>query len=201
MNKKAELGISTLILLAAMILVSAVLFYVLTSSVNDVTQDAKKVGTEVRKNIGTAMYVIQLYAEDGSSDNDVDYFYMEVKPPYASDEIKLNDTLLMFAIPNISREYEYDSTINCSLKDASNSSSIYNSTNDNNFGIAYVNGAATYSDTIVEGELVRLCWKSPGSVEKDKKIIATFFSKVGYTARIETTYTDLITEKTTYFFP
>jgi len=197
MDKKAELGISVLILTAAMILVSAVLFYVLTSSVNDVTQDAKKVGDDVRRNVGTAMNVVQLYAEDGSSDNDVDYFYMEVKPPYASDEIKLNDTLLTMALPNDSREYTYHDGIDCD-------SALINTILDGNstrFGVTYVSGSATYSDTIVEGELVRICWKAPTSVEKDDKVIVNFFSKVGYTARIETMYTDLITEKTVYFFP
>jgi len=200
-NRKAELGIATLILLSAITLVSAVIFVAFTTTAEQVNQEARSAGMTIRENIGSAMNVIDVYAEDGSTSNSVDYFYMSIKPPYASDEIKLNDTLLIFGLDNISEEYQYDNTINCSIKTSGNSSSIYNSTNNGHFGVAYPNGDYTYENTIVAGEVVRLCWKSPRSIEKGDKILINFFGIRGYNARIVTSYKDLITEKTIYLFP
>ena len=200
-TKKAELGISTLILTAAIILVSAVIFMAFTGTANFVNSEARTAGMAARENIGSAMNVVSLYAEDGSTGNAVDYFYYEIKPPYASDEIKLNGTLLMVAMNNISREYTYDNTINCTIKNVSNENSTYNDSNDNHFGVEYVDGSSTYTDTIVAGELIRLCFKAPRTVQKDDKLIINYMSQRGYGARIQTTYTKLIRQKTIFLVP
>ena len=199
--KKAELGISTLILLTAMILVAAIVFMVFFDVVGAVESETRSVGMSMRENIGSGIHLIKLYAEDGSDSNNVDYMYMEIKLPYASDQIKTNDTLIIVGLDNTSKEYTYDQGVNCTIKDATNSSSIYNTTNANYFGVEYPKGSPTFTDTVVAGEIVRLCFKLPQSIEKDDLAIISVMTKNGYGLRYKAMSRKLMSDKTVYFYP
>ncbi|RJQ17059.1 hypothetical protein C4573_03305 [Candidatus Woesearchaeota archaeon] len=200
MTKKGEMGISTLILTTSMIIVSAVVFMVFFDVVRSVESETHSAGMVIKKNIGTGIHVIKIYGEDGSTNNDVDYLYEEIKLPYGSDEIKINDTLVIVSLSNDSREYTYNNNINCSINDAS-AGSIYNTTYANNYGAQHLRGAATYTDTIVAGEVVRICFKLPRAIEKEDRVLVSVIAKEGFSARTEINYRKLITDKTIYFFP
>jgi archaellin len=200
MERKGELGISTLILAVAMILVAAILFAVFTQSAFQVGQEAKSVGMVAKSNVGTAIQVQKLYAEDGT-DGSVDYFYEELKLPAGSDEMRLNDTLLTMSLANDSQTYSYDSTDNCSDTSGGPTSFINRTVFADKFGVVYVRGSSTYSDAVVAGEFFRICFIAPHAVSKDERIYTDFFSKFGFRARVDVTYAKKMADKYVYLFP
>ena len=202
MKKKAEVGFASLIILTAIIIVAAVVFVAVWNLAPITIQEAREVAKETSKNVGTASAIHKIFAEDGTTSHSVDYFYAEIKPPYGSEEYKFSESLLVFALQNISNEYLYDYTINCSSKDAADANSIYNDSNADSFGVQYVAGTYTYNDTIIGGELVRLCWKSPESVVESQFVDVRFYNKNALSARLKVAYKGLISfDKTIYYFP
>ena len=199
-DKKGGLSISTLVIISAVVIVAALAFYLITTVVSEVTYDARAVSDMAQKNVGTAFNVVQLYGEDGTAGS-VNYFYMDVKPPYGSEEITIAETMLIMNLDNDSTQYTYDNTIDCFAKNTTFSNSTYNDSNSENFGIFYLKGSSTYNGTIVGGETVRLCWKSPAIVETDDEISVQFFSVVGYGAKVTTSYSGLMSDTIIYFYP
>ncbi|RJQ17090.1 hypothetical protein C4573_03480 [Candidatus Woesearchaeota archaeon] len=201
MGKKAELGISTLILVTATILVAALIFVVFFDVVGSVQQETRAVGMSIRQNVGTGITVIQFYGEDATTNNNIEYLYEEIKMPYGSDEMKFNETLVVLSLNNESRELTYNTNIDCTVKNTSDTLSIYNDTNDAYFGVYWMDGSAEFTDALTAGEAARLCFRSLSGIEKDDRIIVTVLTKNGFSSRIDVTPTKLMTDKTIYLYP
>ena len=118
MNKKGDMGIGTLILFIAFILVAAVAAGVLISTTAALQSKALSTGKATTAEVGTSMTAVEIYAEDatayinGTSSNDkqVDYFYYTVKLASGSDPVRFTDLLLTFNTKNQSSEYTYATT-------------------------------------------------------------------------------------------
>ena len=90
MNKKAEMGMGTLIIFIAMVLVAAVAAAVLISTTGSLQNKALATGKDTQKEIGTSLNVLQLYAEDGS-DQDIEEFTEVVKLNAGSEAIRCSE--------------------------------------------------------------------------------------------------------------
>jgi archaellin len=185
-----------------MILVSAIVFMVFIETTQSVRDETLAIGETTRQNIGSGLHIQKIYAQDGSANDDLDFFFLELKVPYASEEIKLTTSLVTMALPNTSREYTYNSSINCSLPVSNNSSeSVANSTHTNHFGASWIQGSATYADTVSPGEYVRLCFKSPRGIVREETIGFRVLAKFGLQGEVTITAPSRIYEKNTYLFP
>jgi flagellin FlaB len=67
MNRKAEMGIGTLIIFIAMILVAAIAAGVLIQTATSLQNKALLAGTRTKGQVSTAIQFLLVYAEDGSS--------------------------------------------------------------------------------------------------------------------------------------
>ena len=78
-NKKAEMGMGTLILFIAMILVAAVAAGVLISTTGSLQNKALATGKATTAQVGTAMEAVEVFAEDASSSNNLEDFYETIR--------------------------------------------------------------------------------------------------------------------------
>ena len=70
-GKKADIGIGTLILFIATLLVAAVAAGVLIQTAGSMQESATKTGSQVKSEIATSVKVVEVFAEDGS-DGEID---------------------------------------------------------------------------------------------------------------------------------
>ena len=92
-TKKAEMGIGTLIIFIALLLVAAVAAGVLIQTSGSLQERALTTGDQAKSNIATNVRVIEVSATDGSN-SDVEHFEQIVKLSPGSDPIKLSQALI-----------------------------------------------------------------------------------------------------------
>ena len=197
-NRKAEMGIGTLILFIAFILVAAVAASVLVSTTGALQSKALVTGKATQAEVGTSMTAIEVYSEDATSDYQVDYFYETIKLSSGSDPIRFSDILLTMNTNNASGEYSYQSNHtldNCSDGDGSTLGLT-------TYGIEYSLTSDDYTDGyIFPGDVVKLCWKSPRGINEAEAIKISLVPKVGATLAVETDMPALMKDTRAYVFP
>ncbi|MFW5990783.1 MAG: archaellin/type IV pilin N-terminal domain-containing protein [Candidatus Nanoarchaeia archaeon] len=95
MYKKAEMGVGTLIVFIAMLLVAAVAAGVLIQTVSSLQETSLSTGEEAESQISTNAEVIEVSATDGRNGNLTD-FYQRLKLSPGSDPIKLDEVIFTF---------------------------------------------------------------------------------------------------------
>ncbi len=94
-GKKAEMGVGTLIVFIAMLLVAAVAAGVLISTANSLQERALATGQQAEGQIATHAIVVEVSANNGQN-GDVENFASIMKLAAGSDPIKLDDVLFTF---------------------------------------------------------------------------------------------------------
>ncbi|MFW6230818.1 MAG: archaellin/type IV pilin N-terminal domain-containing protein [Nanoarchaeota archaeon] len=207
MSKKADMGIGTLIIFIAMILVAAIAAGVLIQTATSLQNKALLTGERTKGQVATGMQTLLLYATNGS-DGNVEDFRQKVKLSPGSDPVTLNDVLLGFDTESINGDFTYGGT-NCSSYgecDGSWNDSMgycYDSTNSNGtFTVQYlVEGPNHQEGYIVRGDIVQLCYPAPGSVGEDTNVLINFNPKRGTPMVIETATPNIMTAERVYIFP
>lgn len=195
MKKKGEMGIGTLILFIAFILVAAVAAAVLISTTQSLQSKALSTGKATQAEIGTSMSVVEIYAEDGSSNQGVDYFYETIKLSAGSDPLRFQDLLLVFNTKDSSQEYTYNvSTGGCPVTAEMDA-------NTDKFYISYSIQAGSLSGYLSTGDVVKMCYKSPRQINESEDIKISVIPKVGASLTTDVTTPGLMTDKRIYIFP
>jgi archaeal flagellin FlaB len=190
-SKKAEMGMGTLIIFIAMILVAAVAAAVLITTTGSLQNKALDTGRSTTQEVGTSLQIIEIYAEDGS-DTTVEEFTVTLKLSAGSDPIRFSDLLMTLALSNVSADLQYDAAVNCSDD---------TSTDDETYGINYaITGPDNQEGYLTRGDVVRLCFESPREVGESELIRLSIIPKVGTPVLVQTTTPDLIlrTRETLY---
>jgi len=136
LNKKGDMGIGTLILFIAFILVAAVAAGVLISTTAALQSKALSTGKATTAEVGTSMTAIEVYAEDATAyingtsynDKEIDYFYYTIKLASGSDPVRFEDLLLTFNTDNQSSEYTYATQISYNAYHNATDTTQYNTT-------------------------------------------------------------------------
>lgn len=128
-SKKAEMGVGTLIIFIAFILVAAIAGGVLIQTAISLQQRALTVGDEAERNIATHVDVIMIEGEDGT-DGYLNNFTIQVRLSAGSDPIKLSDSVIAVTTKTKSASLEYRGT---------NNALIQNNSGFNTFSIEEVN--------------------------------------------------------------
>ena len=191
--KKAEMGMGTLIIFIAMILVAAVAASVLISTTSTLQNKALTTGKETTNEVGTSLSAIEVYAEDGRGQN-LSHFFTIIKLSSGSENIRFTDTLVSFNIDNESRDYEYNSSITCN-------ETQFMDANADQFGISYqITGNNNKTGYLTKGDVAKICFRTP-IVGESEDIKISIIPMVGSTLTIETTTPDLMINKRINIFP
>lgn len=194
-GRKGDVGIGTLILFIAFILVASVAAGVVISTTNLLQSKALTTGTESTKEVATSFETISAYAMDGSDDRYIEQVYWTVKPSSGNDDVDFDDLLLTMNTNNQSQEYSYDSSVNCS--DSTNVSSYTNK-----FGITMIIEATnSLSGYFVKGDIVQFCFKAPRAIAEGEKVKLNLIPKKGSTLTENINMPSLMIDQRIYIYP
>jgi len=223
-ERKAEMGMGTLVIFIALILVAAVAAKVLISTTGTLQSKALTTGKATSHEVGTSLRIIDTYAEDGS-DQQLDWVYQTIKLSSGSDELRLSDMLMSLNLDDSSTQYQYTSTARCD-----NVSYTYNYTENTSspntpceiagcadvnftplndtyynrtyFGAKYqITGTNNKSGYLTKGDVVQVCFKSSRLVNESEKFKITVIPMVGAAMSIEGKTPDLMTDKRISLYP
>ena len=202
MSKKAEMGIGTLIIFIAMILVAAIAASVLIQTATSLQNRALLTGTRTQEQIGTAIQVLQVYGEDGTTGSpaSLDTFYMKFKLAPGSEPIRLNDSLLEFDTRSTSAALTYNASNSgdCDAADFSTNST----TGVGSFGAKYlIVGTESKNGYVHRGDVIELCFESPESVTANEDVSIRIIPRVGIPSSTETAVPEIVGQKRIYIFP
>lgn len=198
MSKKGEMGIGTLIVFIAMILVAAIAAGVLIRTATSLQSKALLTGERSKEQVSTALSTVLLTASDGSDDNAVDYFEHTIKLAPGSGPVKFNETTIEFDTKDDSADLAYAGhRANC------NAGNGYATVGDaGTYTVVYVeNGTLAQTDYLQSGDLVKICYEAPRSIVEDEEITVTIIPKVGNVEQVDTSTPNIIAEQTIVVYP
>ncbi|MFW6014240.1 MAG: archaellin/type IV pilin N-terminal domain-containing protein [Candidatus Nanoarchaeia archaeon] len=106
MSKKGEMGVGTLIVFIAMLLVAAVAAGVLIQTVGSLQERATSTGQQAQSRISTNAEVVEVSATDGRQSGLTD-FEQSIKLSPGSDPIKLNESVFSFNTEDETANLQY----------------------------------------------------------------------------------------------
>ncbi len=106
MNKKAAIGIGTLIIFISAILTASVSAGVLLHTQSQLQNEALKAGTDTREAVGTSVLIEKVLGEDISG-NKINKIKMRARLGPSSSAIKFNDTTIALVSQNVSSTFNY----------------------------------------------------------------------------------------------
>ena len=207
MNKKADMGIGTLIIFIAMILVAAIAAGVLIQTATSLQNRALLTGDRTRAQVSTAMLYLAVYAENGSTpDKTLNDFFLNAKLAPGSDAIKLEDAMFDFSLQDMSANLIFvggtQATRNCTRGATAEESGYWTEDGAGNFSVQYLVQSNDFKDGYLQrGDVVKFCMASPRPVSPDEDIYVSFIPMVGNPAILETSIPDTITTTRVHIFP
>ncbi len=201
MKKKGEMGIGTLIVFIAMILVAAIAAGVLIRTATSLQSKALLTGERSKEQVSTGMTATLMYAENASGDQEIDDFYMKTKLVPGSGPIKFDEMSLLFITKDQKVDLEYRSG-SCSRGNAT--AGFYTNTS---AGIAYYTveyleeGDNYEAGYLQRGDFVKICFQSPRAITEDESLTVSLVPKVGNTLRIDFDTPNVMTDQRVILFP
>lgn len=185
----------TLILFIAMILVAAIAAAVLITTTSNLQNKALETGSATTQEVGTAMNVLEVYGEDGSSGETVNGFAAILKLSAGSDSIRFNDLLTTLSLDNVSQDYSYnDTATHCDDINGTNSSQGY--------AVTYsLEGPNNRDGFLTPGDVAKICFGSPREVGETEQLRLSLVPRVGTISTVETRLPNLIIDKRQQIYP
>ncbi len=194
-QKKAEMGMGTLIIFIAMILVAAVAASVLISTTGTLQNKALATGKATTYQVGTSLEALELYGEN-ATDNNIEHLFQTIRLSSGSEDIRFTDVLLTLSLSDQAQDYTYLSTLDCASPAALWADSTH-------FGIVYQISATTghQAGYLVKGDVVKMCFHSPREIDESETIKTSLVPRVGSPLVVEAALPDLMVDKRISIFP
>jgi len=189
-GRKGEMGIGTLVLFIAMILVAAIAAGVLIQTATNLQSRALETGKRSTQQVSTAVSTILMYGEDGQ-DGTIRRIRQNVRLAAGSELIKFNDSVISIDVSDNSSDLIFSNETDCEAASGSEFRIKYlkNTTNNHKFGYLAV------------GEVVQLCFDAPREVAEDEIIRINFVPKVGNVMTVMVTTPPVMSTKRVFLFP
>ncbi len=187
LNSRGEMGVGTLIIFIAMILVAAVAAAVLISTASSLQQRALSTGGQAEAGVSTGIEAISVQGTDASTDHTVEDFEVLVRLQSGSEAMNLNNTIVVFDTSSTTQNLDYS---------GSTSFSTYN------FGVSYVKQGPEYEEGYISrGDVVKLEMTSSSSVNENKAVRLRITPRTGTSTEIMFTTPDVMTDKRISLWP
>lgn len=205
MMKKGEMGIGTLIVFIAMILVAAIAAGVLIRTATSLQSRALLTGERSKEQVSTSAVPLMLMATNGSTSNDLEDFIMKVKLAPGSDPIKFSDALIEFDLNDGAADLSYGAgTCDYDAGETADGSGGFwtDGTGAGFYTIEYLeSGPSQTAGYLQNGDLVKICFQSLRSVEEDESFTLSFIPKVGNVMEIESSIPSVVTTEKVIIYP
>ncbi|MFW6025888.1 MAG: archaellin/type IV pilin N-terminal domain-containing protein [Candidatus Woesearchaeota archaeon] len=190
-DKKAEMGIGTLIIFIAMILVAAIAAGVLVTTASSLQNRALLTGSRSRAQVSTRVLPLSLFGEDGS-DGSIEELYFDVKLAPGSDMIKFDETLITNNLNNASVSLSYGGNVTeCDSAAIAESGKYY---------VEHLIGGDN-TGYLERGDVARICFDSARSINEDEKVNVRLVLKVGNPTDLETVTPQIMTSQKVFMYP
>ncbi len=190
-GKKAEMGIGTLILFIAMILVAAVAAGVLLSTAIGLQSKALLTGKRTKDKVATELQPIIIYAKDGS-DSNVEKFYMHLQLAPGSQPIKYAEMLVVMSTKNDTVEMSWNKTANCSTLPPVGQYAVEEILNDS---------SSSTANYLARGEVAKVCFQYKRSINEDESVVLQLLPKVGNPIILDLTMPSIINKMSVVLYP
>ena len=186
-NKKAEMGVGTLIIFIALLLVAAVAAGVLIQTAGSLQQKALSTGTQATGQISTNAQVIEVSGVDGTG-NLANLSYVTKLSP-GSEPIEFSSVTMTLNLNDQTQTLTY----------AAGSGVTGNTTN---FNIAYLQtGTNNQAGVLVRGDVVRVSFGSSRPITSGEDVRINFIPKTGTPSLTIFTVPDVISTQRVYLYP
>lgn len=188
------MGVGTLIIFIAMLLVAAVAAGVLLQTAGSLQQKALVTGQSSQSEISTNARVIEVSAVDGTN-GDLENYTMQMKLSPGSDPIKLDEVTLTFNTDNTTTTLTYSGN------------ESYGTLGDNDsttgtFGVEYlINGSNHIAGNLQRGDVIRISLEGPRAIEESEHVRINFIPKIGTATLVEFNTPDVISTQRAYLYP
>jgi archaeal flagellin FlaB len=201
MKNKGMMGIGTLIIFIAVILVAAVAAAVLVSTASNLQQKSLTTGNQAEEGISTGLEAVSIMATDGSQGYDVENFEYLVRLQAGSSPMNLNNTVVLVDTDSWSESLTYNGTADVSDTGTAVDTIHYN--------VYYAKQGPDYKPNYVSrGDLVKLKFRcfdctgaDAGGVGENKRVRVKVIPRVGTPTLVEFSTPDVITAQRVNLWP
>jgi len=193
------MGVGTLIVFIAVILVAAVAATVLVSTASSLQQRGVATGGQAEEGVATSAEVVSVMGTDGATGHDLEHFEMYTRLAAGSSTINLNNTVILMDTAEHSQSMKFNTT------DASfpGGTSVYN--------IEYLKRGPDYeAGYMSRGDVIKIRFNhhdvadpagASGGISENQEVRIKIIPRVGTPAIVEFTTPDVITDKRVTLWP
>lgn len=193
-GKKAEMGVGTLIIFIALLLVAAVAAGVLIQTASSLQQKALETGRQATGQISSNAIAIEVSAEDGQARN-VTNFSMIMKLAAGSDQIKLEDVTMSFSTADTATTYKYTSGTKTNY-------TVNAAQHNGTFDVTYLQtGTNSIVGNLQRGDVIRIDFCGEREILEDEQVMIRFIPKIGTPTQVNFVTPEVISTKRVYLYP
>ncbi|MFH1055724.1 MAG: archaellin/type IV pilin N-terminal domain-containing protein [Candidatus Altiarchaeota archaeon] len=189
---KGMMGIGTLIIFIAVILVAAVAASVLISTAGSLQQKALVTGGQTEEGVATGVEAVSVTATDGTTTHDVEQFEFIVRLQAGSESLNLNNTVLMVDTSALTWSMDYSGS--ATEWDVSSTTG--------RFGVEYVKRGSDYEEGYLSrGDVIKLHFNTSAGVSENEKVRLKIIPRVGQATIVEFTTPDVMNDNRVNLWP
>ena len=191
-ENKGEMGIGTLIIFIAMILVAAVAAAVLMSTAGNLQQRALVTGGQAEQAVATGAEVVSVTATNASSSHAVTYFEVLLRLQAGSDPLNFNNTVILIDTADSSWNMDY----------AGNGETWSSTSTTGAYAVEWVKQGPDYEGGYLSrGDVVKAKFNISSSVSENQRVRLKLIPRVGSPTVVEFTTPDVMTENRISLWP
>ncbi len=185
------MGVGTLIIFIALILVAAVAAGVVIQTASSLQQQALATGQAARGEIATNARVVEVSAIDGSNGFSVENFSMQIKLAPGSNPIKLDEVTLTLNTDNTTTALQY-----------TNDTAFATTGQTGTFSVRYlINGTNHIDGNLQRGDVIEVQFQAPRLIGEDEAVRINFVPKIGTATLVMFNMPDVISTQRVYLYP
>lgn len=192
------MGVGTLIIFIAIILVAAVAASVLISTSGSLQQKALMTGSQTEESVASGLEAVALMATDASNgSHSIENFEFTVRLQSGSQSINLNNTVITMDTQEQAQAFDYNTTISKWLYD-DNALAV----GTHFYIVQYMKEGPDHEDGyITRGDVVKFRFNADVPVGENKLIRVKIIPRVGSLTQVDVTTPDTMTDKRVHLWP
>lgn len=186
------MGVGTLIIFIALLLVAAVAAGVLIQTAGSLQQKALSTGSQATTQISTNALALEVSGVDGSDQN-VENFSMIMKLAPGSDPIQLDSVTMTLSTVTETTSLTYSTAAD----------PVVNGTTENGtFVVTYLqNGTNNQQGVMVRGDVIQFDFLTPTAINEGEYVRINFIPKTGTSTQVIFNTPDVMSTERVYLYP
>ncbi|MFT4312414.1 MAG: hypothetical protein ACMXYF_04235 [Candidatus Woesearchaeota archaeon] len=188
--KTAQVGLGTLVLAIAGLLIAAIGAGVLIQTANTLQTSALSTGSQATSQASSGFQILSVYGTDFAQDRTIEQFIVELKLTPASSVVNLGDLSIDTSVGDQVNSWQFSHVGDCDVQISSG------------FVVEYLFEAQNHvAQYLQQGEVVRICFAPPVPVGESESVSLTFLPATGIIQTIDFVTPSVYTRNTIYVFP